>query len=138
MNIEHEEIIVKTFFIKRIQDRVLFELSTRKKKRKDALSRLSHNYKKVLDENYMLEIPKPNSDYMEIAKLLQEYGAGVFCYVISWNNVIDGKELPLKIALEQVIGSGMPTLISCISNKLIYFEAEQVNGAPPRYILKKN
>jgi hypothetical protein len=50
---------------------------------------------------------------------------------------LDGKESLLTPALEKVVGSGMPTLISCIPNKLLYFEGEQVNGPPPRYILMK-
>lgn len=133
MNKELESIIVKTFFEKRIQDRVLFELCS-SKKRKDALSRLCHNYKQTLNENYMIEIPKPNFSYLDIDALLKKNGASVNCYIISWNEDMDGKELPLTIALEKEVGSGMPTLISCIPNKLLYFEAEQVNGPPPRYI----
>jgi hypothetical protein len=46
MNKELETIMVKTFFVKRVQERVLFELSSRKK-RKDALSCLSHNNKQT-------------------------------------------------------------------------------------------
>jgi hypothetical protein len=43
MNKEIEEIIVKSFFNKRIQQRVLFELSS-PKKRWDALRGLRHKY----------------------------------------------------------------------------------------------
>ncbi|ULO05358.1 hypothetical protein H1230_19925 [Paenibacillus sp. 19GGS1-52] len=136
MNSELEIIVVKTFFEKRIQERVLFELSS-PKKRKDAIGRLNHQYKQTLNENYMIEIPKPNSNYLHIANLLKNYGAGDYCYVISWSDSIDTQELPLTTALEKAVGLGMPTLISCIPNKLIYFEAEQEFGSPPRYILSK-
>lgn len=70
MNKAIEEIIVKSFFTKRLQDRVLFELFS-KKKRQDALSRLCHNYRTTLRKEFMIEIQKPNSDYEEIAKLLK-------------------------------------------------------------------
>lgn len=136
MNKEIEKIIVKSFFTKRLQDRVLFELSSAKK-RKDALSRLCHTYRTTLREEYMIEIPKPNSDPAEIAKLLKQNGAGDSCYAISWDEEIDGKELPLLTALENAVGMGMPSIISCIPNKLAYFEAEQEALPSPRFILKR-
>lgn len=137
MNKEIEEIIVKSFFTKRIQDRILFELFSKKDKRHDALSRLCHNYRTTLRKEYMIEIPKPNSDYKEIAKLLKRHGAGDTCYAISWSEIIDGKELPLLTALEEVVGMGMPSIISCIPNKVGYFQAEQEVLPPPRFILKR-
>lgn len=136
MNKEIEEIIVKSFFTKRLQDRVLFELFS-KKKRHDALGRLCHNYMTTLRKEYMIEIPKPYSDPEEIAKLLKRHGAGDTCYVISWSESINGKEISLLTALEKAVGLRMPTIISCIPNKLAYFEAEQEVLPSPRFILSK-
>lgn len=136
MNKELEKIIVKAFFTKRLQDRVLFEMSSAKK-RKDALSRLCHSYRTTLREEYMFDMPKPNSDPEAIAKLLKENGAGNSCYVISWDEEIDGKELPLLTALEHVVGMGMPSIISCIPDKLAYFETEQEVLPSPRFLLKR-
>jgi hypothetical protein len=136
MNSNLEKIIVKTFFEKRIQERVLFELSA-PNKRKDAIGRLNHHYKQTLNEKYMIEIPKPNSNYLHIETLLKKHGAGDNCYAVSWSDSLDGQELSLTTALEKAVGLGMPTLISSIPNKLIYFEAEQEFGSPPRYILMK-
>lgn len=56
MNKENEETIVKSFFVKRTQQRVLFELSS-PQKRREALRRLN-----FLRSEFMFEIPKPNSD----------------------------------------------------------------------------
>ncbi|MCK1985803.1 MULTISPECIES: hypothetical protein [Peribacillus] len=137
MDKEMEKIIVKSFFTKRLQDRVLFELSSNKK-RKDALSRLCHTYRTTLREEYIMEISKPNSDPVGIAKLLKQNGAGHSCYVISWDEDIDGMEIPLLTALEKVVGMGMPAIISCIPNKLAYFEAEQEVLPSPRFLLKRN
>ena len=137
MDKETEKIIVKSFFTKRLQDRVLFELSSNKK-RKDALSRLCHTYRTTLREEYIMEISKPNSDPEGIAKLLKQNGARHSCYVISWDEEIDGMEIPLLTALEKVVGMGMPAIISCIPNKLAYFEAEQEVLPSPRFLLKRN
>ena len=38
---------------------------------------------------------------------------------------IDGSFVELKCAIEKVIWCGLPCLISCIPNKLLYFQAEQ-------------
>jgi hypothetical protein len=136
MDKQHEEIIVKSFFNKRLQDRVIFEL-TSAKKRKDAIGRLSHNYMDLLNNKYMIEIPKPNSDYVEIIELLKRYGAKEVCYVISYDENLDGKALLLLEAMKNSVGNGMPSIISCIPGELAYFEAEQVMGAPPRFILRR-
>ncbi|MDQ7862083.1 hypothetical protein RCO48_17200 [Peribacillus frigoritolerans] len=71
MDKEQEKRIVKRFFTKRIQDRVIFELSSEKKRVK-ALNRLCHDYDKTLIPDYMIEIPPTNSDYQEIATLLKK------------------------------------------------------------------
>jgi hypothetical protein len=62
MNKEIEEIIIKSFSNKRIQQRVLFELSS-PKKRWNALRGLCHHYYDTLRNEYMIEIPKPNSKF---------------------------------------------------------------------------
>jgi hypothetical protein len=136
MDKELEETIVKAFFSKRIQQRVLFELFSAKK-RMEALNRLNHNYSSTLREELMIEIPKPNSSPLEIEKLLRKQGAGKDCYVMSWNDSIDGKHMSLTSALKVAIGEGFPSLVSCIPGQLAYFEAEQIYGPPPRFILKR-
>ncbi|WP_409291325.1 hypothetical protein [Peribacillus sp. SCS-37] len=136
MDKEREKVIVKAFFTKRLQDRVIFELSSAKK-RKDALSRLCHSYRETLREEYLFSIPKPNSDPQVIEKLLKQNGAGDTCYVISWDEEIDGRELNLAPALERAVGMGMPSLISCIPGQLAFFEAEQEVLPSPRFLLKR-
>jgi len=44
--------------------------------------------------------------------------------VVSEDSRIDSKQMPLLTALEQVVGYGMGTLISCIRGRLAYFENE--------------
>ncbi|MEH7146771.1 hypothetical protein [Priestia megaterium] len=132
MNKDIEEIVVRTFFERRIQERVMFELFSPKKRDK-ALHRLNHDYKRNLREQYMIEIPTPNSCASELANLLKKHDAGKQCYALSFNKDIDEKKLPLLTALEHAVGYGFPSLIVCIPNKLAYFEAEQGYGPPPRY-----
>jgi hypothetical protein len=136
MGKELDEVIVKSFFNKTIQQRILFELSS-PKKRRDAINRLNHKYSATLRKEFMIEIPRPNSNPEKIAEILKKHGAGDFCYSISWCEELDGKELPLLTALEKAVGFGMPSIVSCIPGKLAYFEAEQDFGATPRFMLKR-
>ncbi|WP_033541166.1 hypothetical protein [Planococcus sp. CAU13] len=137
MKKEMEELIVKSFFEKNVQERVLHELFS-SKKRNHALNRLCHEYQRMLKGKYMIEIPPPNSDPQDIYELLINNGADKKCYSLSYNEKIDGKELPLQEALEHAVGFGFPSIISCVPGELAYFEAEQGFGSPPRYILKRS
>lgn len=138
MDKTYEEKMVKSLFNKRIQERVIYELSS-PKKRINALNRLCHDYKSIINERYLIEIQKPNSNSDKILRLLKRHGAGDLCYVISLNKDIDGKQLPLIYALEKAVGFGLPSLISCMNNSnwLVYFESEQEFGPPQRFIIKK-
>ncbi|USK32567.1 hypothetical protein LIT25_18470 [Bacillus sp. F19] len=137
MDKEQEKIIIKSFFEKRIHDRMMFELLS-PKKRVNAIDRLCHGYENIICKRYMVEVKKPNSNPQELYSLLKSHGAGETCYVISFNEEIDGKEVPLLDALEQAVGFGFPSIISCILGKLAYFEAEHELGATPRYILNRD
>jgi len=137
MDKEREEKIVRTFFVKRLQDRVMFELSS-SQKRRDAMWRLCHESEKKLINKYMIEIPKPNSDYVEIAGLLKRYGADKISYCMSLDYDIDGEYLPTIVALENVVSFGLaPSIVSLIPDKLAYFQEEQSYGPPRRFILYK-
>lgn len=131
-----EKEIVKSFFDRKVQERMLHELFS-PKKRDHALNRLCHQYTKMLKEKYMFEILPPNSDPEYVHKLLVKNGAGEMCYSLSYNEEIDGKEMPLREALQHAVGFGFPSIISCVPGELAYFEAEQGFGSPPRYLLKR-
>ena len=136
MDKEQEIVLVQSFFVKRVQERVLHELFT-PKKRDMALQRLDHRYLSMLKNDYLIEIKPPNSWPDDTYDLLKQYGAPDTCYCLSENELISGKTLPLREALEHAIGFGFASIISCIPGELAYFEAEQSFGPPPRYLLKK-
>ena len=136
MDKEQERVLVQSFFVKRVQERVLHELFT-PKKRDMALQRLDHRYLSMLKNDYLIEVKPPNSWPDDTYDLLKQYGAPDTCYCLSENELISGKTLPLREALEHAIGFGFASIISCIPGELAYFEAEQSFGPPPRYLLKK-
>ncbi|SHF14130.1 hypothetical protein SAMN05444392_10892 [Seinonella peptonophila] len=134
MDLESEKIIVKSLFNKRFQDRILFELASTKK-RFNVSSRFNYPYE-VIKNQYLIQIPPPNSYYLDILELLKEYGPIQTGYVIStFFSEIDGRHLPIREALDKVVGFGMPSLVSCIPDRLAYLECEQEYGPPDRFII---
>jgi hypothetical protein len=67
-----------------------------------------------------------------LERILKAKGAPERCYCLSENVELDDQELPLRSALERVIGSGMGTFLSCLPGRLAYFEGEEPGE---RYVL---
>jgi len=128
----HEESFVKAFVKKDYRDRLAFELQ---KQRGRFLGRFCHGALKYLDPRFVITIPPPNSDPVEILRLLKARGSEHDCYAISMTGDIDGTTLPLSDALGIAVGGGMPTILSCQPGRLAYLETEQVAGPPDRFIL---
>jgi len=119
----HEEAAVRAFIQKPLQERALFLLS-HKARRRDYTHELAHF--KWLDERFAHKIPPTVAHtFKEKIALLHSKGAGLTVWSISEDPEIDGKELDLKVAMEHIYGREIGTLLSCIPGKLGYFEDEE-------------
>lgn len=125
-----EEQIVCSFVTASRKERILHELSS--KKRRTCIWKLC---KELFDQSFCLEIDRAKS-VADILVLLKNKGAQDDCYVMSIDERIDGAVMPLEDALEAVFGYG-PALVSCSHGKLAYLECERESGAPERIILNK-
>lgn len=130
MNI-HEEKFINAFIRPEKRERYRWMLS-KAKKRNYFLGRLAHNLDYI--EKYATQIPNNMQSVSQITSLLKNKGAPENCHIISENSNIDGKDIALHQALEQVIGYSMGTILCCIPGKLAYYESEDLNC---RYILEK-
>ncbi len=130
-----EKEFVETFVLKKKRERSIFELNS-KKKRRVFFSKLCHRYADIIDSRYMKELKSQNSSPSDIFQILMKQGAGNNCYMLSYFEDLDGKSMPLTEALDNCVGRGMPSVVICDPGKLVYFEAEQESGPPPRFILK--
>jgi len=119
----HEEAVIKAFFLPTKRERYLGFIATAKGRAK-IIRELSHF--KALDPRFMRSIIPSQHDAGSVAKLIRirSKGAGPSCWVISENSDLDGKEADLLLALKETIGYQMGTIISCIPGKLGYFEDE--------------
>jgi hypothetical protein len=83
---------------------------------------------------YAHPIPGGEANPGAIGRLLMAQGAPWTCYCLSEGTDLDGKVLPLANALEQVVGRGIGTLLSCVPGQLAYFEGEDPGR---RFILSR-
>jgi hypothetical protein len=125
----HELEFVRHFIIPTKRERYLSLLESRKGRQK-LLEALDHF--KDLDMRRASSLPSTSATVNQIERLLKKKGAPDHCYITSSNQAIDGSEMMLRDALEQTVGQGLGTIISCIPGKLAYFEGEEPND---RYIL---
>ena len=125
-----EEQLIKAFVAPARQERYLSLLASAKGREK-FLARLAHHMAKELNPDCAQSI---NGSAKEIETLLKAKGAPDTCYVVSENSKIDGKEMKLLEALEEVVGYGMGTFVSCVPGTISYFEGEDKGQ---RYILER-
>ena len=127
---EIEESFVKRFIKKAKQDRLLFELSG--KKRKHGIERFCHSAEDMINTERIIY---SGNDLFpdEILKITKQYKVPESCYIIAYQKELDKKCISLVDALNLVLGNGMPALIIC--DDLVIIETEQCFGTPFRYIL---
>ena len=129
---EHEQATIKAFVVRGRQERFSSFLANPKNRNKFT-KELAHF--RWFDGRYATTVPwkvdpslklsgRHAQGIENVCRLLRSKGAGKTCWVISEDSKLDGQELQLESALENVIGGGMGTILSCIPGKLGYFEGE--------------
>ena len=118
---EEEFAFIDAFVVKERRQRLRCLVAS-PRRRKQFLRELAHF--KWLDQRRVRTLAPSAQNPQAVAKLLRQKGAPDSCFVVSEDSRIDSKQMPLLAALEQVIGYGMGTIISCIPGKLAYFEDE--------------
>jgi len=127
--VNHELLVVNTFIDKNQRNRFNTLLSS-KKGRAKARGLMSHSIRFV--PHLIHEIPTNKQTSEEIIKILLQHKASTSCYLISEHTRLDKTVMGLAEAINEVVGSGIATIVSCIPGKLAYFEGEGFNN---RFIL---
>ena len=113
----HEEELIKAFFVPTKRRRYL-EFILKPKSRRKFLRELAHFG--GLDVRYAKEI---HVNPTGLAVLLKQMRVPDVCWVVSENSDIDGKLMPVPDALSE-LGRNMGTFLSFVPGKLAYFENE--------------
>jgi hypothetical protein len=126
---DHEEAIFLSFILPQRRARYLAILA-KPKRRDDITGTLAHF--PHLDMRYAISIPPSQRHAHDILRFLKSKDAPDFCYVMSENSDLDGKQMSLEEVLKEIVGRGIGTFVSCIKGKLGYFEDED-----QRWILER-
>jgi hypothetical protein len=90
------------------------------RRRKKLLGQLDHF--DHLDEKWATEAPLGSPD--DVAANLRSRGAPETCHVVSSDEDLDGRELPLLAALAAIEQGYSGTFVSCVPGRLAYFRSE--------------
>jgi rRNA-processing protein FCF1 len=132
MDINLEEKFVQTFCEKRIRDRIIYELKNAKK-RKDCIGRFCHNTDTLIKQSYILQTSnKWTID--DLISIIEKISKSNKCYIIAFDDDIDGKVMSLIDGIQECFYRGMATII-IIDEKTSIIKAEQSFGASQKYIL---
>jgi len=134
LNNEYEKIFVDKFILKSKRPRIAYEL-TNTKKRKTAIGRFCHNSLDYIEESKII-FAGDSISIDELNNLIKKYTNAKECYLISWNSGIDGSFLDREIALNEIIGYGMASIM--VFKNLIVIETEQEQGPAIKYVLLSN
>lgn len=102
------------------------------KRRRDVRELLHHSVR--LDPRYRQHLTGSDAFSGPVEAILKKRGAPSTCYVLAANSDLDGRELPLREALEAIIGMGDGAFVSCIPGRLGFFEYEDMKSS---YLLAK-
>jgi hypothetical protein len=118
-------------FMKRSKRERYREILSQPRLRHKFTNQLAHF--KDFDPKYRLAIPSNQLHVGNIAHELQKRHSPGIVYAISENSGLDQKELPLMDALEEIVGRGMGTVLSCIPGRLAFVETED-----ERFIMERH
>jgi hypothetical protein len=130
---EHDTALIRAFITPKRRDRYLGLLATARGRDK-LRQRLAHCCRD-LDSRFVHELPRGTHTPEQISALLHDRGAPSECVLLSEDDALDGRRMPLTDALAAVVGYGMGTFISCVPGRLAFYEEE---GPGVRYILERS
>ncbi len=125
----HEEETIRAFIKRSKRERYLGFVSHASTRTKFtyALAHFSD-----FEPKYIWRIAPSRQNPKEIERILRAKGSPGLCYLISEHSELDKREFSLSEALEEIVGRGMGTILSCIAGYLAFVETED-----ERYILER-
>lgn len=128
MDIQIEQYFIHTYITKNRQDRLLYELSS-PKKRGDGIQRFCHGTMQLIKPSMIRYQGKDVSVLQNNINMCQENQ----CYLISDDSTIDGTWQDRETVLSQIIENGGASI--AIFKDFVIIETEQVQGAAEKFVL---
>lgn len=130
----YEAIFVKNFIQKRLQERIIYELNS-KKKRLNAVSRFCHNTLDTINKDIIF-LKSNNITVNNTIKNVKSLTNSNFGYIISYDSDIDKQIFSIENSIEEVFYRGMAQIIIFDEN-ICFIKEEQEFHSPMKYILKR-
>ena len=102
------------------------------KRRRDVWELLHHSVR--LDPRFCQHLTGSEAFSGPVEAMLRKQGAPYNCYILAANGELDGREMPLGEALEQIIGRGDGAFVSCLPGRLGFYEYEDMKAS---YLLSR-
>jgi hypothetical protein len=128
--VNHEQALIAAFAKRSKRDRYR-EILSNPRQRHKFTSKLSHFAD--FDPKFRLSIPSNKLFVGNITAELRKRHSPNVVFAISEDPALDQRELPLVEALNQIVGRGMGTVLSCLPGRLAFVETED-----ERFILERN
>jgi hypothetical protein len=128
--VHHETSLIAAFVKRSKRDRYR-EIVSDARLRHKFTGQLAHF--KDFDPQYRLPIPSNKLFVDNIARELDKRHSPKIVFAISEDPSLDQKEVLLVQALQQIVGRGMGTVLSCLPGRLAFVETED-----ERFILERN
>ena len=122
-----EQATIQAFFLPSKRERYLTLLGNPKRR---ARSRGGLDHLRHLDPRFTT----PIASLSDVASVLRSHGAPTTCRMISADPDLDGKDMPLGEAIEEVELRLQGTIICCIPGQLAYYYGE---SGEERLLLKR-
>lgn len=130
LHVNHEQALVAAFAKRSKRDRYR-EILSNPRLRHKFTSRLPHFAD--FDPQYRVPIPSDKLFVGNITVELRRRHSPSIVFAISEDPALDQQEIPLVEALNQIVGRGMGTILSCLPGRLAFVETED-----ERFILERN
>ena len=121
-----------TFLAEPSRHRMETLLKFGEKRRADVRSLLDHSVH--LDPRFAQHVTGSYAFPTPVEAMLRERGAPETCYVVAAGSDLDGRQMPLREALDAIIGMGDGAFVSCIPGRLGFFEYESIKSS---YLLQR-
>jgi len=122
---DHEAAFARAFILSAKRARFIQYLGDGRH-RKELLERLNQGLPLV--PGVATEVPGAQDYPAELEKLLISKGAGPSCHVLADGLKADGRELPLRAALDLICLHGAVAILSCVPGRLAYYKPEAPAG----------
>jgi len=130
-----EEKIIRSFANKIFQGRLLFEL-TSPKRRTTFIQKMCHGYDNYLKNSCILQRSKTNPAFSELQQMMVTHDAAKKFYVLSLNDGMDGVYVDLEPAVEKLSSNGFASFIVGLPSGFTHFKGESYASYQPNFYLK--